>query len=395
MNKKKICILTPRFPFPENGGDVLRINAIARYLKNKGHQLILISLIEDPLMEASISENIYDKIITIPHSKVKGVLGSLFSLLFKKTPLQCGYYTSRQFKKAFHKIVLTANPDLYIAHLTRMAPYLIQESLIQSSIVEMTDALSVTYSLSKRIKGGRNSFKKLIYRIEEKRIKSFEQFIIDTFKKVILVSNKDIDYLRSSMSTSTKSLYCFKNGVTLHLRPICKYDVDKICFVGNMRTLQNQDAVLFFIDKVFPLLLKKRPNSKLYIVGAQPTASISNLASDNIIITGFVNSIYDYIFDSCYAIAPIQIAAGVQNKVLLAMSYHIPVIMTSLIATAIPETSHRSNCLIANTPEEFLHMGLSLSEDCSFRNLIAENGYKMVRDFYSWDTCLSGYEEIP
>jgi hypothetical protein len=31
----KICILTPRFPFPENGGDVLRINNIARYLKSR------------------------------------------------------------------------------------------------------------------------------------------------------------------------------------------------------------------------------------------------------------------------------------------------------------------------------------------------------------------------
>ncbi len=39
----KNCILTPRFSFPENGGDVLRINAIARYLKTKNYELVLIS----------------------------------------------------------------------------------------------------------------------------------------------------------------------------------------------------------------------------------------------------------------------------------------------------------------------------------------------------------------
>lgn len=39
----KICILTPRFPFSENGGDVLRINSIARYLKSKNYELVLIS----------------------------------------------------------------------------------------------------------------------------------------------------------------------------------------------------------------------------------------------------------------------------------------------------------------------------------------------------------------
>ncbi|MBD5447443.1 MAG: glycosyltransferase family 4 protein [Treponema sp.] len=39
----KLCLLAPRFPFPENGGDVVRINSIARYLKGKGNELILIS----------------------------------------------------------------------------------------------------------------------------------------------------------------------------------------------------------------------------------------------------------------------------------------------------------------------------------------------------------------
>ena len=43
----KICILTPRFPVPECGGDLLRINYIARYLKAKGHQLILVSYTEE------------------------------------------------------------------------------------------------------------------------------------------------------------------------------------------------------------------------------------------------------------------------------------------------------------------------------------------------------------
>ena len=36
-----LCILTPRFLFPENGGDVLHINNIARYFKSKGYTLVL------------------------------------------------------------------------------------------------------------------------------------------------------------------------------------------------------------------------------------------------------------------------------------------------------------------------------------------------------------------
>ena len=40
----KICLLAPRFPFPQFGGDVLRLNEISKYLKSKGHELILVSL---------------------------------------------------------------------------------------------------------------------------------------------------------------------------------------------------------------------------------------------------------------------------------------------------------------------------------------------------------------
>ena len=50
----KYCILTPRFPFPENGGDVLRINNIAKYLKSAGHELVLVSFCEgNPDMAAA------------------------------------------------------------------------------------------------------------------------------------------------------------------------------------------------------------------------------------------------------------------------------------------------------------------------------------------------------
>lgn len=387
----RICILTPRFPFPENGGDVLRINNIARYLKRRGHTLILLSLLEDPAMVKNNDNDIYDKVITVHHGKFRGLLGSLRALLFSRNPLQCGYYHSRIFKNVLHRVVLDDNPDLFISHLIRMAPYLIEESLIENSIIEMTDALSVTYSLSDKAKG--ISVKKMVYKIEKGRIEKYEQLVIGTFRKTVLVSQKDVDYFNRNNLRSGK-LYCYKNGVELTEYPRHTFDSDKICFVGNMRTLQNQDAVLFYVKNVFPALLKERPNTKLYIVGAQPSATIQKLASDHIVVTGYVDSIYDVICDACYAIAPIQIAAGIQNKVLFSMAYHIPVIMTSLIAKAIPETKHENNCIIADCAEDYFRWGKVLSEDCDYRNRIADAGYQMVQHHYSWDSCLSGYEII-
>ena len=64
----KICILTPRFPMPENGGDVLRINNIARYFKSQGHELLLVSFYDTPI-DMNEAMRLYDKIYTVRRNK--------------------------------------------------------------------------------------------------------------------------------------------------------------------------------------------------------------------------------------------------------------------------------------------------------------------------------------
>lgn len=76
----KICILTPRFPYPENGGDVLRINAIAKYLKSKGHTLILVSYYNDK-NNFTLANKLYDKIFATRHFKIKSAFYCALSLI--------------------------------------------------------------------------------------------------------------------------------------------------------------------------------------------------------------------------------------------------------------------------------------------------------------------------
>jgi hypothetical protein len=197
----KICILTPRFPFPENGGDVLRINNIARYLKSRGHTLVLVSYCtqKDIDNRNNIAEQLYDTIYFVRRSEFVSLGMSLWALLLNK-PLQVGYYFSFAYLAEFKKVIKKEKPDLYISHLLRMVPYLNLCHLQDKSIVEMTDALSKTYGLS----GDASVFslKKIIYLIEKRRIADYERKTVIQFKKCILVSQADKDYLESYGSFS-------------------------------------------------------------------------------------------------------------------------------------------------------------------------------------------------
>lgn len=387
----KICILTPRFPFPENGGDVLRINNIARYLKSHGHKLVLVSF-HDGGADARLAATLYDKVYLVKRNKAVSAINSLLFLLRGK-PIQCGYYFSGAFREKFREVVSVEKPDRYLSHLLRMVSYLEGEGLNGVSVVEMTDALSKTYAMVTNAKG--SNLKKMIYRVERRLIRRYERHVAERFPKVVLVSREDVDFLKSSCPKSG-SLSVYTNGVDLFPSK-CEYNPDKICFVGNMRTLQNQDAAIFFAKEVFPLVKRNRPNAKFYIIGAQPSKEIIDLgaADSDIVVTGFVDDLYAEVKDSCVAVAPVRIAAGIQNKVLVAMAMGVPVVLSELISSAIPELNDGENCYICSQAADIANACIKLMINGSLRNKISKAGYQTVETNYSWNEKLDGYMDFP
>ena len=382
----KICILTPRFPIPENGGDVLRINNIARYLKSQGHKLLLISFYEG---KADVGEagNLYDKIYLVKRNRFTSFFYSMLFFLYRR-PIQCGYYHSLVFLKKLKNVIRMENPERFIAHLVRMAPYLEHENLYSVSTVELTDALSKTYSMSKKKKKG--FLKKTIYKVERWLISRYENHVVKTFSKVVVVSQADIDFIKQRVHAS--SIVLHTNGVECLNTFPREYDSNKICFIGNMRTLQNQDAVFHFVKHIFPIVLKFCPNSIFYIVGAEPSREITNLGNNkNIFVTGFVEDLAGAVSDSCLAVAPVKIAAGIQNKVLVAMGCGMPVVMTSLISKAIPELCDGENCFICDDDESFANRCIEMMKNPILRNKVGNNGFNMVKTNYSWNEKLRGY----
>lgn len=387
----RICILTPRFPFPQYGGDALRINEVAKHLKQQGHELILVSLSDERVTPIEQAHELYDKVYFVKRNRIMSLVNGAMHFISGK-PIQCGYYYSKAYKELLQKVIDKEQPDFYVSHLLRMVPYLYELGLEDKSIIEMTDALSKTYLLSSKAQGV--GLLKYVYILEQRLIANYEKFVVKHFPKVVLVSQADIDYLKERIPGETPSLALHSNGVGYINEISTSYNVDKICFLGNMRSMQNQDAALFFAKEVFPLVKKQHPNAKFYIVGSLPPPNIQAIASDDIIVTGFVEDLEGFIKDACLLVAPVRVAAGIQNKVLVAMGCGIPVVMTSLISHAIPELKNGENCIISDEAEAIAASCHRLMTNREERNSIAIKGYNMVKEHYSWYEKLKGYETL-
>src|SRR5204863_7853178 len=113
------------------------------------------------------------------------------------------------------------------------------------------------------------------------------------------------------------------NGVDLqYFRPIeGPRQADTLVLSGKMSYHANVTAVLYFVREVLPLIWAERPQTQLWIVGQNPPASLKSLMADSsILVSGYVPDIRPYLCRAAVAICPITYGAGIQNKILEAMS---------------------------------------------------------------------------
>ena len=165
-------------------------------------------------------------------------------------------------------------------------------------------------------------------------------------------------------------------------------------FIGNMRTHQNTDAVLYFIRAIYPLIKARRPRAKFRIIGCEPRRSIRAFhGKDGIEVTGFVQDVWLNAKDACVAVCPIRVGAGVQNKLLESMAMGIPSVTTSVGLEGIDAVSGR-HLLTADSPSDFSEQVLRLMENKDLRMGISLNGLDLIRRKYGWETQLKPYKDI-
>jgi len=160
---------------------------------------------------------------------------------------------------------------------------------------------------------------------------------------------------------------------------------NSLIFSGAMDYSINEDAVIYFCTKILPLIKKTVPDILFYIVGKNPSDNVLKLASENIIITGFVDDIRPYFSRACVAVVPIRIDdGGFKLKILEAMAMNKAIVSTSTGAKTLEVIPGR-NIFIADEPEEFANKVIELLNDEELRKNVGMNGRKLVEDEYSWD----------
>ncbi|MEW6133627.1 MAG: glycosyltransferase [Pseudomonadota bacterium] len=157
-----------------------------------------------------------------------------------------------------------------------------------------------------------------------------------------------------------------------------------IAFLGGYRHLPNVEAVEFFVEKVMPALRAKGRDIKFHIFGSHPPKEFERFDSDDIVVEGYVESLDD-VFEKCRVfIAPLLSGAGIKGKVLEAMSWGVPSVLSPVAAEATGLTN-KISAMIAEEPEEWVDAILELYEDEKKWQFMSGNALTIARNNYSFE----------
>jgi glycosyltransferase involved in cell wall biosynthesis len=156
-----------------------------------------------------------------------------------------------------------------------------------------------------------------------------------------------------------------------------------LLFVGGFEHRPNVDAMRYFVRDVWPLIQPTLPEAVFYIIGSKPPQAVRELASENIVITGYLPDISSYFHDSRLSVAPLRYGAGLKGKIATSLSYGLPCVASS-IAVEGSDLEPEKDILVADTPESFAEAVLRLYQDEGLWNALSDNGLDFVDRHFSF-----------
>jgi polysaccharide biosynthesis protein PslH len=169
---------------------------------------------------------------------------------------------------------------------------------------------------------------------------------------------------------------------------------DHVVFVGSLDWLPNQDGVAFFVDRVWPLVRRAKPQAVFQIVGRYPPRNVRRLQHvDGVEVVGTVPDIRPYLAAAAVVVVPLLVGGGTRIKIFEALAMGKAVVSTTIGAEGLPVTSG-DHLLVADAPSAFAEAVLELLNDANRRARLGQTASRLVNAHYSTEVVARQFEQV-
>ena len=314
-------------------------------------------------------------------STLKGTLGSL--------PLQVNYYLNKKVARFVRQHY--EDYDAIFCNNVRTAEFVMGLPRKEGTklFIDFVDAISMNYDRAKEKSHWPKSW---IYSIDAQRLNRYEKEVLRHFDRAMAISPADAAYIQMGANTD-KQIAVVNNAVATNYGvDYSTYPGHVITFVGKMDYEPNIVAVENFACNVLPMIREEVTDATFQIVGIHPDSRVSVLSQlPGVFVVGYVEDVNRSMLESSFVVAPMLTGAGVQNKILQAMSLGCCVLTTPIGQEGI-YTSEKV-LEIANDNEALARISIELLQDPDRCLEVGKRAQKFVRGALSKEVVMEDFRK--
>ena len=397
MTKPALLFLVHRIPFPPNKGDKIRSFNMMKQLSQDFdiHLGCFIDDEEDLGFDQELL--VYCKSIRCIQQnkllcKVKGLAGFVTN-----KPITLPYYQSYEMQRWVDETIVEQQVQRVLIFSAAMAQFVeLQLPYINHSVLDFVDVDSDKwrqYAVEKR------GIKAWFYNREARLLQAYEISMAKAFKFSTFVSGDEASMFTSLLPEGLNDkVLGVRNGVdTTYFDPQASFEAldniadNSVAFTGAMDYWANVNAVMWFVQNVWPLILKVDSSAHFYVVGSKPSAEVQALhGQQNITVTGRVEDVRPYIAQTKVSVAPLRIARGIQNKVLEALSMAKPIVLSSMAAEGIAKPVS-SDYQVEDSAEAMAQL---IADLLASESRVSESNRAFVFEHFSWESEMHKFSDL-
>lgn len=200
--------------------------------------------------------------------------------------------------------------------------------------------------------------------------------------------------------TGCKHVYEVPTGGGIELKEYEPEDGKRVkpydlLYLGTMEWYPNAHGLLWFIKKVFPKVIAKRPETKLHIVGfGEAHGKMVEAAKEhpNIMFWGQQEDDKWFFHGAKVFVVPLFIGAGARVKIPTAWASRVPVASTVFAPEGLEAVDGENICM-ADEPDQYAENILRLLEDHEFCEKIVDCAFETLKRKYTCDVCVEKLKE--
>lgn len=382
----KILQVCKKVPFPPRDGETIAIHSLASAFNDLGHEVTIAAInTRKHHIDAGALNEDYGKIAEVFTADVNtsvhpiGALKNLFS--------QQSYHIQRFDSQAFHQLLinLLSKKEFDIVQLEGLylSPY-VKTIRAHSKARIVMRSHNVESEIWQRLADNHPfGLKKKYLQLLVNRLRQYEISQINDFDAHVPITPRDQEwFLQMGARVPVKTI---PTGIdpAKYIPDHSQVHFPSVFIFGSLDWRPNQEGILWFIEQVWPKVVKRNEGLKLFIAGRSAPEWMNRLKGRSIEMVGEVDSALDFYKSKAIMAVPLLSGSGMRIKIIEALAMEKPIVSTCIGAEGLGCKSGK-HLLIADKPDQFANAIQRCLDDVNLCFQLGKDGRRFVETKYNY-----------